>query len=150
MTVPYAGRETAAPQAPKSPHRTEHNPKSADDVDMEVGRRIRTRRLELRLSQVDIADAVGVSFQQIVKYEQGANRISAGRLHAIAERLEVPIMFFFSGTDPVEPQPDRAPTTTFELLQTRDAVKLLEAFGQITSDVDRKAVVAMAQSLARK
>jgi transcriptional regulator with XRE-family HTH domain len=148
MTVPYAGRETTAPQAPKAPHRTAHNPKSATAYDIEIGRRVKSRRIECRLSQTDLSGALGITFQQLQKVEGGKNRLSAGRLLQIAEALNAPITYFFAG---VSKAPDStAPITTFELLQTRDAVKLLEAFGQITSDVDRKAIVTMAESLARK
>src|SRR5947209_12593543 len=69
----------------------------ADARDEEVGRRVRSRRLECRLSQTELANRVGVTFQQVQKYEKGVNRIGAGRLQRIAEALEVPITFFFDG-----------------------------------------------------
>src|ERR1043166_4842022 len=69
----------------------------ADNRDAEVGRRVRSRRLECRLSQTELADRIGVTFQQVQKYEKGVNRIGAGRLQRIAEALEVPISFFFGG-----------------------------------------------------
>src|SRR5215207_7170871 len=67
----------------------------ADSRDAEVGRRVRSRRLECRLSQTELADRIGVTFQQVQKYEKGVNRIGAGRLQRISEALEVPISFFF-------------------------------------------------------
>src|SRR6266700_781564 len=67
----------------------------ADGRDAEVGRRVRSRRLECRLSQTELADRIGVTFQQVQKYEKGVNRIGAGRLQRISEALEVPISFFF-------------------------------------------------------
>ena len=70
----------------------------ADSRDAEVGRRVRSRRLECRLSQTELADRIGVTFQQVQKYEKGVNRIGAGRLQRISEALEVPISFFFSGS----------------------------------------------------
>ena len=69
----------------------------ADLRDAEVGRRVRSRRLECRLSQTELADRIGVTFQQVQKYEKGVNRIGAGRLQRISEALEVPISFFFGG-----------------------------------------------------
>src|SRR3982751_3181300 len=69
----------------------------ADARDAEVGRRVRSRRLECRLSQTELADRIGVTFQQVQKYEKGVNRIGAGRLQRISEALEVPISFFFGG-----------------------------------------------------
>src|SRR3954463_9966038 len=71
----------------------------ADARDAEVGRRVRSRRLECRLSQTELADKVGVTFQQVQKYEKGVNRIGAGRLQRIAEALDVPITFFFDGSN---------------------------------------------------
>jgi transcriptional regulator with XRE-family HTH domain len=67
----------------------------ADTRDAEVGRRVRSRRLEQKLSQTELADKIGVTFQQVQKYEKGTNRIGAGRLQRIGEALEVPITFFF-------------------------------------------------------
>src|SRR3981081_2976553 len=63
--------------------------------DAEAGRRLRSRRLECRRSQTERADRIGVTFQQVQKYEKGVNRIGAGRLQRISEALEVPISFFF-------------------------------------------------------
>src|SRR3954469_12919070 len=67
----------------------------ADLRDAEVGRRVRSRRLECRLSQTQLAEKIGVTFQQVQKYEKGVNRIGAGRLQRIGEALDVPITFFF-------------------------------------------------------
>ena len=70
----------------------------ADNRDAEVGRRVRSRRLECRLSQTELADRIGVTFQQVQKYEKGVNRIGAGRLQQIAEIFEVPVSAFFAVT----------------------------------------------------
>src|SRR5258707_8795672 len=75
----------------------------ADLRDAEVGRRVRSRRLECRLSQTELADRIGVTFQQVQKYEKGVNRIGAGRLPRISEALEVPISFFFGGAGSAAP-----------------------------------------------
>lgn len=68
-------------------------------TDVHVGRRLRHRRWMLGMAQRDLADAVGVNFQQIQKYESGANRICASRLWDIAKALGVPVSFFFEGLD---------------------------------------------------
>jgi transcriptional regulator with XRE-family HTH domain len=73
-----------------------------DYRDVEVGRRIRAQRLSKGLSQTDLGRGLGVSFQQVQKYEKGFNRVGAGRLQAIAEILEVPITFFYA-EDSAEP-----------------------------------------------
>src|SRR5437868_13754399 len=70
----------------------------ADSRDAEVGRRVRSRRLECRLSQTELADKIGVTFQQVQKYEKGVNRIGAGRPQRISEALDVPITFLFDLT----------------------------------------------------
>src|SRR5213595_3857744 len=75
----------------------------ADARDAEVGRRVRSRRLECRLSQTELADRIGVTFQQVQKYEKGVNRIGAGRLQRISEALDVPISFFFGGPGSAAP-----------------------------------------------
>ncbi len=71
--------------------------KSPNPVDMYVDNRVRMRRLMLDLSQTRLADALGVTFQQVQKYEKGVNRISASRLQQMSQTLQVPIPFFFEG-----------------------------------------------------
>lgn len=68
-------------------------------IDVLIGARVKSRRIALKISQTKLADAVGVRFQQIQKYESGANRVSASRLLMIAETLNVPIAYFFQGLD---------------------------------------------------
>ena len=69
-------------------------------VDVHVGRRVRQRRTMLGISQAGLAEALGLTFQQVQKYERGANRISAGRLHFISDILGIPINYFFDGILP--------------------------------------------------
>src|SRR6202162_196521 len=69
--------------------------KAPDARDMDVGRRIRAQRLVCRMSQTELANNLGVTFQQVQKYEKGVNRVGAGRLSRIAEVLGVPVAFFF-------------------------------------------------------
>src|SRR6266508_6549705 len=71
--------------------------KAPDARDVDVGRRIRAQRLVCRMSQTELANALGVTFQQVQKYEKGVNRVGAGRLAKIADTLRVPISFFFDG-----------------------------------------------------
>ena len=71
--------------------------KSPDPVDRHVGARIRMRRLMLTFSQTKLADTLGLTFQQVQKYEKGVNRVGAGRLQHIASLLQVPVSFFFEG-----------------------------------------------------
>lgn len=74
-------------------------------IDSHVGARIRERRVMLGLSQLQVAQMIGVTYQQVTKYEHGANRISAGRLYEIAHALDTPITYFYEGVDDVMPPP---------------------------------------------
>jgi len=91
----------------------------ADDIDVHIGKRVRRRRRLLGLTQQQVAGACGVRFQQIQKYECGANRLSAARLWRLARALEVPVAYFFDGLDETmrETAP-RAPDETVDLIRT--------------------------------
>ena len=114
-------------------------------TDREVGERVRMRRKELGLSQGRLGDAVGVSFQQIQKYESGANRIGASRLKEISKVLMVPVSFFFE--DPLDAD---AGDAMAGLLSKPGAVELLRLYSRIDSAVLAEAVVDLARSLARE
>jgi transcriptional regulator with XRE-family HTH domain len=121
----------------------------ADNRDAEVGRRVRSRRLECRLSQTELADRIGVTFQQVQKYEKGVNRIGAGRLQRISEALEVPISFFFgAGTASAKPEVGSAAESVFGFLQTSGSVRIVKAFHKIKSRKARQLLVEMAEELA--
>ncbi len=81
--------------------------KRPDPVDVHVGNRLRMRRLKLDMSQTEVATAVGVTFQQLQKYEKGANRVSASRLQRLSQLLQVPMPFFFEGSSTTAVQADR-------------------------------------------
>src|SRR5437763_8579552 len=98
--------------------------------DMEIGRKIRALRLERGLSQSALADGIGLTFQQVQKYEKGSNRVSAGRLQKIAEFLKVPVMFFYEGIGAKSKKKDLA-NSSFSLLQTKGAMRLLRAYADI-------------------
>jgi transcriptional regulator with XRE-family HTH domain len=121
--------------------------KLLDSVDAHVGLRVRGRRLVVGLSQTRVATALGVTFQQMQKYEKGVNRISPSRLAVLADLLVVPISFFFEAG----PR-DRAETTTpdlaTQLSSSRNGVRLVKAFGAITNARKRAAIVALVQALA--
>src|SRR5215203_5670149 len=84
-------------------HRRPGRPRAdkPNPIDVQVGSRVRLRRNMLGLSQEKLGDAIGLTFQQVQKYERGANRIGASRLHELSRVLDVPISFFFDDTDPV-------------------------------------------------
>ena len=121
----------------------------ADNRDAEVGRRVRSRRLECRLSQTELAERIGVTFQQVQKYEKGVNRIGAGRLQRISEALEVPIAFFFSGSaGSTKADSGNGAESVFGFMQTSGSVRIVKAFHKIKSRKARQLLVEMAEELA--
>ncbi|MEM9750427.1 MAG: helix-turn-helix transcriptional regulator [Pseudomonadota bacterium] len=116
----------------------------AQKADEHVGSRIRQRRSMLGLTQEQLADSLGISYQQIQKYETGANRISAGRLFQIAWALDTAIGFFFEGltaNDAELPRPS-------DHLDNRLALELVSSFGGIESDSIRAALLDLLKSLS--
>lgn len=109
-------------------------------IDKLVGRRVRARRTALRMSQTELGESVGVSFQQIQKYEKGVNRIGASRLSAIAAVLQVPVTHFFE-----EPSAKSAGLASLEDPATVDLVR---AFDEISDPAVRERLVELTQSLA--
>jgi len=120
----------------------------ADARDAEVGRRVRSRRLECRLSQTELADRIGVTFQQVQKYEKGVNRIGAGRLQRISEALEMPISFFFGGSPQKAEGAAKEPESIFGFMQSSGSVRIVKAFHTIKSRKARRLLVEMAEELA--
>jgi transcriptional regulator with XRE-family HTH domain len=112
----------------------------ANDVDRHVGTRIRERRVMLGLSQQQMADMIGVTYQQAHKYERGINRISAGRLYEISRVLNVPITFFFEG---LEGQDDPAIGQ-----RQRMCLELARNFSAINNEKHQEALSQLARALA--
>src|SRR4051812_31682897 len=100
--------------------------------DVEIGRKIRALRLERGLSQSGLAEGIGLTFQQVQKYEKGTNRVSAGRLQRIAEILNTPVMFFYGGMG-AKPKNKERRNSGLALDQTKGPVRLLRAYGEIGS-----------------
>jgi transcriptional regulator with XRE-family HTH domain len=118
--------------------------KQTDPLDIEVGRKVRALRLERNMSQEKLGDALGLTFQQVQKYEKGANRISAGRLQRIAEILGVPTTAFFADASSVyEPS-----NGSFELTETGGALRLLRAYARIPSSSVKRALTTLAEEIA--
>jgi transcriptional regulator with XRE-family HTH domain len=122
-------------------------------TDTHVGNRVRMRRLMLDMSQTKLGDALGLTFQQVQKYEKGTNRIGAGRLHEISRILQVPISFFFEGA----PKLPRAmigngaalsPSYVSDFLATTDGLALTKAFIRIKKPTVRRCIVKLVQQIA--
>ncbi|MFN3522305.1 MAG: helix-turn-helix domain-containing protein [Phenylobacterium sp.] len=115
----------------------------SDPIDVAVGSRIRVRRQALKISQSALAEALGLSFQQIQKYERGANRVSASMLVKIARKLECSAAALLGETE------GHAGDEEFlQLLSTPGAVDLLAAFSRISDAATRSAVISVARGLA--
>ena len=112
----------------------------ANDTDRHVGVRIRERRVMLGLSQQQMADLIGVTYQQAHKYERGINRISAGRLYEIAQVLGVPIGYFFEGLE-TQRSPDLS-------ARQRMCLELARNFTSIQNEKHQEALSQMARALA--
>jgi transcriptional regulator with XRE-family HTH domain len=121
----------------------------ADSTDFEIGRRIRALRLERGLSQTKLGNLVGVTFQQIQKYEKGANRVASGRLQRLSNALGVPITFFYAHT-PADAQDANADSVDvgLEFLKTAGAVRLARAFSRIKDPEMRRTLVEIAEGIA--
>ncbi|ACA16909.1 transcriptional regulator, XRE family [Methylobacterium sp. 4-46] len=120
-------------------------PKQTTEVDRLVGIRITALRKAKGLSQTALGNAVGVTFQQVQKYEKGQNRVGAGRLREIARLLEVPVSAFFE--DPSDTQGNDE--NVFGFLSTQGAIDVLRAYVQIEDDQLRREVLAIVRSAAR-
>jgi transcriptional regulator with XRE-family HTH domain len=121
----------------------------AGSEDVEIGRKIRALRLQRGLSQTSLADGIGLTFQQVQKYEKGTNRVSAGRLQKIAEMLDTPVMFFYGGAGVSEKKRGRR-NEGLAYLQTKGAMRLMRAYGEISSRTTKYALVVLAESLRNK
>jgi transcriptional regulator with XRE-family HTH domain len=125
-------------------------PKASDTQawDVEVGRRIRARRLECGMSQTALGESLGLTFQQIQKYEKGANRVSAGRLKHISTLLQVPMSFFYDSDEDQQPGETGSPTRLFDLLSQRDTLRLVSAFDRVTGPDLRHSLVELMEKIA--
>jgi transcriptional regulator with XRE-family HTH domain len=132
-------------------------PRSAiNPTDKHVGSRVRMRRLTLEMSQSKLADGLGLTFQQVQKYEKGANRIGASRLQRISQILQVPVPFFFegapaaSGVRPSGAKTAETPSPSYvsDFLATSDGLALVKAFMCIEDPKLRRAIVRLVEEIA--
>ncbi|MCH2078797.1 MAG: helix-turn-helix domain-containing protein [Rhodobacteraceae bacterium] len=107
-------------------------------VDVHVGKRIRHRRWMVGMTQQQLAEKVGIKFQQIQKYETGMNRVSASRLWDIAETLSVPVSFFFVGLEGAESDQAEARATPSDLMADKEAMELVRSYYAIPENQRRR------------
>ncbi len=130
-----------------------------DPVDVSIGSRLRLRRLAMGLSQNTVAQSLGITFQQIQKYERGTNRIVASRLFRLSQVLQVPVQYFFQDLVPAaQPtasgldgesagdSPDRVP----ELLSQRDTLRMVRAYSKIEDASVRRQIYALVKMVGER
>jgi transcriptional regulator with XRE-family HTH domain len=126
--------------------------KAPDPVDRHVGHRVRVRRLLVGVSQEKLGDALGVTFQQIQKYEKGTNRISASRLRQIADMLSVPVSFFYEGAPRQDGGRDENASAertsdAHDVLWTSQDLQLVRAFQRIGDGQVRRRIVSLVEAI---
>jgi transcriptional regulator with XRE-family HTH domain len=118
-------------------------------IDVHVGKRVRMRRLLLGMNQETLANALGLTFQQVQKYEGGANRVSASRLAAMAEILKVPISFFFGDLQSDDAKPTAAEREWRDYLERPETIELIRLYYAIPDPQVRQKFLEMVKSIAR-
>src|SRR5262245_47074081 len=131
--------------------------KAPNPIDKHVGSRVRMRRMMLSMSQEKLGDALGLTFQQVQKYEKGTNRIGASRLQQISQILQVPVAFFFEGAPNVAPHGaastegmKEAPSPAYvsAFLATSEGLALTKAFMRIKEAKLRRRIVDLVEEIA--
>jgi transcriptional regulator with XRE-family HTH domain len=128
--------------------------KTPNPIDRHVGSRVRMRRMMLSMSQEKLGDALGLTFQQVQKYEKGTNRIGASRLQQISDILQVPVAFFFEGAPDMRPNADGtlndAPSPAFvsDFLASSEGLALTKAFMRIKEAKLRRRIVDLVEEIA--
>jgi len=117
--------------------------KAPNPIDRHVGSRVRMRRMMLSMSQEKLGAALGLTFQQVQKYEKGTNRIGASRLQQISHILQVPVAFFFEGVSEAP-----SPSYVSDFLATSDGLALTRAFMEIKEPKLRRRIVDLVEEIA--
>jgi transcriptional regulator with XRE-family HTH domain len=128
--------------------------KAPNPVDRYVGSRVRMRRIMLGMSQEKLGEALGLTFQQIQKYEKGTNRVGASRIQQIAEVLQIPVSFLFEGS-PTGTSGDGfggtiSPTYVSDFLATSEGLALTRAFTRIRDSKLRRSIVELVEQIAAR
>jgi transcriptional regulator with XRE-family HTH domain len=118
-------------------------------VDIHVGARIRMRRKSMGLSQTQLADSVGITFQQLQKYERGSNRVSASKLYGMAVTLQTSVAWFFEGIPPMEGEGDidQRILAVRRFMATEEGVELASLVPQLPI-AQRRQILALARTLS--
>lgn len=133
--------------------------KKANPVDAHVGYRVRLRRMLIGMSQERLGDLLGLTFQQVQKYERGINRIGAGRLYEVAEILGVPINFFYEGMDGIQVPAEHGngnghengngkPSAVMDFLSSNEGIQLSAAYMGIKDVKVRRKILDLVRSIS--
>jgi transcriptional regulator with XRE-family HTH domain len=129
--------------------------KAPNPIDKHVGSRVRMRRMMLGMSQEKLGDALGLTFQQVQKYEKGTNRIGASRLQQISQILQVQVSFFFEGAPVIASGPRQegfteaaSPAYVSDFLASSDGLALTKAFMKIADSKLRRRIVDLVEQIA--
>jgi transcriptional regulator with XRE-family HTH domain len=127
--------------------------KAPNPIDKYVGSRVRMRRMMLSMSQEKLGNALGLTFQQVQKYEKGTNRIGASRLQQISHILQVPVSFFFDGAPDTPARSNElseapSPLYVADFLATSDGLALTRAFMRIDDSKLRRKIVELVEQMA--
>jgi transcriptional regulator with XRE-family HTH domain len=128
----------------KKAKRAPQSQRGVTALDKTIGMRVRARRLEMKITQHELGDALGISFQQIHKYEKGVDRIGPSRLKEIAHVMECSMAYFLPDTDGKQP----ATSKFAEFLATKDGVEINEAMMRL-NEAHRRGLIELARTLAR-
>lgn len=122
-----------------------------DPIDVHVGSRVRLRRTLIGLSQSELASILGLTFQQVQKYENGANRISASRLYKVAEALSVPVSFFFDAMEPANGKSEHLALGDGQhIVSSRDVIELVRSYNAIGDATVRRGYLELGKALAKQ
>ena len=125
------------------PQRNGNNKRGTTPTDQLLGQRIRARRLEQHISQSELSDKLGVSFQQVQKYEKGVNRVGSARLMEIAAALDTDMAYFIGDLD----GKPRGPTAISRFMATKDGIEIMEAMMKLDNADLRRSVIDLARKL---
>lgn len=123
-------------------------PKPPNPIDVHVGMRIRMWRTERKISRITLGEAIGLTLQQIQKYENGTNRIGASRLQQICTVLEIPVAVLFEGAPGSPPGEGGMPQDVIDFMESAEGVRFVAAFERITDRKMRRGIARLAGRIA--
>jgi transcriptional regulator with XRE-family HTH domain len=122
--------------------------KPPNPIDVHVGERIRMWRTERKISRITLGEAIGLTLQQIQKYEKGTNRIGASRLQQICTVLEIPVSFLFEGELGLSPGESGMPQDIIDFMESEEGARFVAAFSRIADRKMRRGIARLANRIA--